>query len=161
MLVLRDKVISGSSSKKLFGVKGFRPKYTSTSQWIAPDLRGKDNRAIIKTMIFQVLYGEHKLNTNEKKLFHAKFPLVWECLGIIKSEDPKGFVKSLQRAESDVILNIISKRLLKEFRSMALYTIHDCIVTTTDKLDYVEQIMREELTKYTGLRPRLKTTIWE
>ncbi|MBD3638341.1 MAG: hypothetical protein HUJ25_13395 [Crocinitomicaceae bacterium] len=162
LLIVRNYQVINNGGKKIsYGGKTPRKQPISNSSWVAPDLRGYQDRTIIKTMIFGVFYGKHEISSSHgdyKSLFKSLFPDVWYALGIIKGGEGKSgreFAKKLQRMESASILDVICKRLTKAKRNLPLYTIHDCVMTTEENVDYVTEVLQEELTRITGYPPEI------
>ena len=62
----------------------------------------------------------------------------------------------LQRLESRIMLDIICKIISEELPNAPLITIHDSVLTTLDFVDDVEKIIKDSLTKITGIVPGLK-----
>jgi hypothetical protein len=62
----------------------------------------------------------------------------------------------MQRAESNLIINCVCKRIMYEYPSCFISTIHDSILTTKEGVPIVKKIMYEEFAKYDDLRPTLR-----
>lgn len=147
--------------KAVYGVRGFRTKQTGISRYIPPNLRGKPTRVIVKTMFFSILYGSSTTINEHINLFKELFPTVWDLLVAIKSNpDTPNFAVELQKKESEAILNQIVKKLKARNRYMPLFTIHDCIVTTEQYIDELEEFTTTELNRFTEYTPSLKRESW-
>lgn len=144
-----------------YGKRGFRPNVSGKSSYVPQDMRGKTNRQIVKTMIFSVLYGdlESKNLSKHKKLFRALFPTIWELLFHIKRET-ENFAVELQKQESKAILDTVAPKIKKHNYRIPLFTIHDCLITTEKHAEYVEGVLKEELTTITGYEPKLNVRPW-
>jgi hypothetical protein len=122
------------------------------------------NRKEVKTAVFQVLFTDNRFLGQEeakpKKLFKELFPQVYEVFRKIKSKDSTLLPRLLQSIESYLIIDVISKRISKEYPNAPLFTIHDSISTTAEYLDVVEAIMKEELCKAIGHAPKLAREEW-
>lgn len=161
MLKLRQLTLAGRFKTMGYGQKGYRLKYSSGGKWIPDDLRGKSDRDISKTMIFNVLYGKQKDSKGPKTVFKESFPTVWALIGIIKKDNHKDLAMLLQRKEADLILNIVCKKMREKSKTTPVFTIHDCVITFASNLNYLETIIKEELQKSTGNTPNLKQKKWE
>ncbi|MCH7928631.1 MAG: hypothetical protein IID03_11750 [Candidatus Dadabacteria bacterium] len=117
-------------------------------------------RKDIKDSFLSVIYGDDNHVTNTKELFKELFPSVYSKFHSIKTPNYKELPIRLQTIESNVILNVICKRIADEMPHLPIFTIHDSIVTTQGNENYIEAVMKEELIKLTGLIPTLKTENW-
>jgi hypothetical protein len=122
------------------------------------------NRKEIKASVFQVLFTDNRYfgqpDAEPKKLFASIFPVVYIIFSLLKKKDSTLLPRLLQRIESFLILDVICKRISKERPDCPIFTIHDSISTTQENIDFVKQIMTEELTRYIGYPPVLKTEPW-
>lgn len=121
-------------------------------------------RKEVKKVIFQVLFTDNRFiaekRASSKRLFKVLFPEVYEVFKIIKRKDKKILPRLLQLIESNLIIDIISYRIAKEYPEAPLYTIHDSIVTTQQYQDKVRIIMEEELELHIGHKPSLSIETW-
>ena len=91
-----------------------------------------------------------------KKLFSLLFPSVYKVYATIKREDKVLLAVLLQNIESHFIVEVIGRRIAKEYPKLPIFTIHDSIMTTVGNEQLVSAIMIEELTKGVGKAPKLK-----
>ncbi len=154
---LRKIIQKGNGNKKgkCYGAFGYRPKYTGRKKWIPEDLRGKDDRTIIKSIVFQIYYGEVKSAKKYKRVFRKLFPEVLEVIHKIKKEG-RNFAVELQKAESDAILGKVCKVIKAKNRRIPLFTVHDSILTTEEHVKKVKCIMKREIKKLTGFPVKIK-----
>ncbi len=121
-------------------------------------------RKEVKTAVFQVLFTDNRFlgqkEAKPKKLFKELFPEVYEVFRKIKSKDSTLLPRLLQSIESYLIIDVISKRISKEYPNAPLFTIHDSISTTAEYVDVVENIMLEELCIAIGYAPTLAREEW-
>ncbi len=122
------------------------------------------NRKNIKAAIFQLLFTDNRFigqkEAAPKRIFKRLFPNVYELLAVLKKGDPTILPRLLQQMEVKLILDIICERISKRKPHIPIFTIHDSITTTMDNLTYVQRVMREELTNYIGISPKLKLDYW-
>ena len=122
-------------------------------------------RKAVKAAIFLVLFTDNRFIGQEeakgKRLFKKIFPNVYKLFAAYKKYDSNGLPVLLQRIEARLILDVVAKRIAKEMPKIPIYTIHDSITTTVENLDYVQQVMREELGKYIGIEPKFKVEYWD
>ncbi len=117
------------------------------------------NRNEVKETMFLVLYSNNRFLGQEeakyKKVFKELFQREYELFSVIKKKKHRDLAVILQQLESHFILDIILRRIALERPDVIVYTIHDSIVTTSNNVDYVAEIMREELEKGIGYPPTL------
>jgi hypothetical protein len=122
-------------------------------------------RNAVKAAIFLVLFTNNRFigqdEAKGKRLFKKIFPNVYKLFAAYKKCNSNGLPVLLQRIEAKLILDVIAKRIAKEMPRIPIYTIHDSITTTVEHLDYVQQVMREELGKYIGIEPKFKVEYWD
>lgn len=118
------------------------------------------NRDEVKSEMMQVFFSANRHQTETKKLFNKLFPTINDLFIKIKAGKKNVLACLLQSLESHVMLRVITKRIAREHPNAPIFTIHDNIATTERYKDVVEQIMREELTKFTGFPPKLKVDYW-
>ena len=129
-----------------------------------------------KTAMFYVLFSSNRgqsddwLRNTLKEIFTKKmFPVIGEFFRIIKATYKDSKIKRhhsrlavlLQNIESQIILHICCRRIWEESDGIVpLLTIHDSIVTTAEHMNYVKEVMREELTRCIGFEPILVPEKW-
>lgn len=123
------------------------------------------NRKQIKAAIFQAMFTSNKYlgqrNAAPKRLFKELFPFVYELFALIKQEEKESLPILLQRIESKLIIEIVSKRIGKEKRTVPIFTIHDSIATTKGNECYVKTVLEEEFFKAIGYTPTLNMHLWQ
>lgn len=88
-------------------------------------------------------------------LFWQLFPSVAKIITEVKKDDYRSLAWMMQRAESDLIINKICRRIMEEHPKCFISTIHDSILTTEDNIQMVKDIMVAEFKKL-GLMPSLR-----
>ncbi len=118
----------------------------------------------VKEIVFLIIFGGNKggtsMDIDRKKLFKKLFPEVYEVFSAIKRNQKEVLPCLLQTIESYLIMEVIAKRISKEYPEAPLFTIHDSIATTAEYVDAVEKIMFEELQSAVGHSPTLSTEKW-
>jgi hypothetical protein len=121
-------------------------------------------RKEIKAAVFQVLFTDNRFIGQEKaalkRIFKSLFPSVYQIFAEIKKEDKATLPLLLQRIESHLILKEITKRIAKEEPELPIFTIHDSIITTLGKENYVSQVIQDEMEKRIGSRPAVSIENW-
>ena len=123
------------------------------------------SRKEVKVAVFQVLFTDNRFigqkDARPKKIFKEYFPEEYAIFAKIKKKDKSLLPRLLQSIESYLMIDIIAKRIAKEFPNAPIYTIHDSISTTAQYVDDVQRIMTEELTKAIGYPPSLSREEWD
>jgi hypothetical protein len=119
----------------------------------------KESRDAFKRDFFgKVFYCKANYYTKERKAFQADFPTVLEHITRLKKDDPRNAPLALQREESKFVIGTVCKRILLESPNTPIWTIHDSILTTTSRSEFVRKVMQEEFSKL-GVHPRLRVEV--
>jgi len=123
------------------------------------------SRQEIKSAVFQVLFTDNRFIEQEeakpKKIFKKYFPDVYNVFAEIKRKDKTLLPRLLQSIESYLIIDVIAKRISKEYPDAPIFTIHDSVATTEEYVNDVERIMLEELTVAIGYAPTFSREHWD
>jgi hypothetical protein len=118
----------------------------------------------VKIAVFQVLFTDNRFigqaDAAPKRAFKNLFPSVYEVFALIKKADKTLLPRLLQRIESHLILQVVTKRIARERRTLPIFTIHDSIATTEGNVEYVKKIFEEELYNAIGYLPTLSVEHW-
>lgn len=116
----------------------------------------------IKRIMFKVLNSKDKgYITRAKRLFKDTFPFIYEVFYLLKRRSHKHVSHLLQAMEAHIILDRVVGRITRECPDVPLYTVHDCVATIPEHIEYVKRVMSEELYQAVGLYPPLKIESWE
>jgi hypothetical protein len=124
------------------------------------------DKKYLKPIVFIVFFTHnkflHQKDAEHKRIFKDLFPDLYEIFSLIKKSDKTNLPRLLQRIESHLILNVITKRIARERKNLPIFTIHDSIVTTDegDNAAYIQQVMEEEFTKAIGFAPKFEVEHW-
>lgn len=125
------------------------------------------DRKRIKTMILITFFSDNRyLNQNTedamlKRRFKSLFPEIYKLIELCKKSKKNRFACLLQAIESELILHRCCKRIWDEGRhKIPVFTIHDSIATTSENIEFVKDIMDEELNKAAGVHPTFKIETW-
>ena len=91
-----------------------------------------------------------------KRWFADHFMPIFEIGCVLKHNNKSFYPIMLQAMEAEIVLNRAARRINTEKRSLPIYTLHDCILTTKGNEDYVERIMKEEFAHCIGFQPHCK-----
>lgn len=115
------------------------------------------NRDEVKKAVMIILFDQNRKRISRaKRIFINHFPTVHKIFSIVRGNG-KGerFPILLQAIEAHVVLKIILPILNNKYPDIIAFTVHDSLLVT-DSPDIVEQVMTEELEKFTGYKPILK-----
>jgi hypothetical protein len=118
------------------------------------------DRDDIKVMLFEVLFSKNSMKSDNKAAFAELFPTVTKVFRTLKVKDHAILACLLQLLEAHLFLLVITKRVHQRRPDIPLFTVHDSIVTPIEHADYVEKIMRRELTNWVGLEPQFTRSFW-
>ena len=125
------------------------------------------DRSRVKTMILITFFSDNRYISQQtedaalKRRFRALFPEIYRLIAICKMSRKNRFACLLQSVESEIILHRCCKRIWDEGEhQVPVFTIHDSIATTSEYVEFVRNIMDEELTKAAGVHPNFKTELW-
>lgn len=118
-----------------------------------------------KIAVLQAFFSDNRFLHSEealpKRLFKKEFEEVYEVLRLVKQLHKTLLPILLQNLESLLVLEVIAKRLSKEYPKMPLFSIHDSLVTTVGHEAVVARVIQEELVRYIGSAPHLKIEYWK
>ena len=84
--------------------------YLRTALEIPDDVDDKDFKQDVLTMLYCPSYW----NIKHKQKFDELFPTINQLIQVLKADDYKRLAQELQKMESDIMINTIAPRLLKE-----------------------------------------------
>lgn len=116
----------------------------------------------VKSSFFQYIYSSNKQDYwEEKKLISKAFPSVTRLFKFLKQEDYVLLSHIMQRLESILIIEVVSRRIAAEKPNLPFYTVHDSIATIPSEVDYIKQVIKEEFNNYLGIVPKLGIERWD
>ena len=111
------------------------------------------SRDDMKDLMFNYLFGRVSSKSKTKSLFKSLFPSVYKVFNYYKIDDFKILSKKLQQLESKLILRTICKD--NRIADIPLFTIHDAILTTSNNINTVNNLMNEILTNTILFNPTI------
>jgi hypothetical protein len=125
------------------------------------------NRSAVKKKMMMILFddGAYMQGDAGFKLFQKWFPSEAAIVSLLKTisretkaSDPDDTSLNflpilLQRMESYLILEKVCKKISKELPDAPIIPVHDCIMTSVDFADKVEEVVKKVLKKETSLEP--------
>ncbi len=108
---------------------------------------GKYTRGEIKAMMFTVMFSKNEYSNNkkvpyaeEKSVFSKIFPEIFDIITNLKSKNYKSLAICLQKIESEIFIDIISKRLVEV--GIIPLTIHDSVIVKSNDSDLALETMK-------------------
>lgn len=145
----RDLVLSG----ELYHFLG--PSIRSQSGY--ENISDKQLKKEVLSTFFSGNQFFYSLEASPKRVFAETFPGIYKFLEVLKQKSKEYLPTLLYRIESHLILDIITKRITKEYPRILVLTIHDCIASFDGEQDLIAKIASEELEKFIGYPPNFKT----
>ena len=116
---------------------------------------------VVKTNMLSMLNAKPNTYINEKAVFQSHFPKMHTFIMELKKKNHRFYSYLTLQTESYFMLHIIARKLNKDFRKkIPILTLHDCIVTPEENVDFVKEFMDNTFLKELGFVPMLKTKKW-
>jgi hypothetical protein len=148
--------------------------YEELAEFVNQDSGGKKSltRAQAKKSTFTIFFGDTSTkikHMDEYKSFKRHYPDVAEVFELYKrrpTQDDEGVRYQdlsilLQRIESQMVLQVITKKFHQLYPTTPLLTIHDCVITDVEHKDILADIITVELRKVIGVPPKLTEEYWK
>jgi len=135
--------------------------YEKMSELMHPGL--PINRAKIKELTFIIFFCDNRHGVDLRKKeepFKKEFPLIYSIFATLKRSNSTILSHILQRMETEIVIERASRRIALDRPDLPIFTIHDSIATTVGDEDYVEEILKEEILKMTGLIATIGKEYW-
>ncbi|MGV3538379.1 MAG: hypothetical protein ACO1OQ_01120 [Rufibacter sp.] len=92
--------------------------------------------------------------TKTQKVFYGLFPSVYKTLERYKMPTYKRLPEEMQRRESQIMIDTVCVRLMRENGTDFFFQpIHDCIITTQSKAAYVKSVIEQAFQDRYGITP--------
>ncbi len=150
-------------------------KYSdSFSEWIIAAESGKFYEAIfkkihpgetfrkdeVKVAMLKFFFSENKHTSKDKKLIMDAFPEVTKVFERLKQKDHVTLSHILQRLESTLMIEFVSRRIAADKPDLPFFTIHDSIATFEEEVEYVTTVIEEAFDSLLGIRVELGVEKW-
>jgi hypothetical protein len=93
-------------------------------------------------------------------LFREKFSDVYEAFRIIKKDDYTLLSYILQKIETTVFIENVSRQIAAERPDLPIFTIHDSIATYPEERKYVARNIKDEVKRLLGLHATTAFEPW-
>src|SRR6185312_9661047 len=94
------------------------------------------------------------------RAFCVEFQEIVDIYKHIKLYNNADLSRVLQRIESTAVLEFACQEIGKESPETPLFTLHDCLVTTTEYIDRVDALFKSSIAEFIGVKPHTKTKWW-
>ena len=118
------------------------------------------DRSIAKLMILIYFFSSNRSRAEFKKDFKNTLPAVHKLFALLKKKNHRALSHLLQRIESEIIIERVTKRISREKPDLPIFTIHDSVVTIQGNENYVARIIKEEVQKAKKLDVKLGLEYW-
>ena len=136
--------------------------YKKLHDEIYPDSRFDKDK--LKEIIFVVFFSRNRFigqkKAQKKRDFRDNFLEVYKLFALIKRKNHRALSHLLQRVESEIIIERVTKRISVEKPDLPTFTIHDSVVTLQGSEDYVQSVIKKEVKRATGLDVKLGFEYW-
>ncbi len=120
-----------------------------------------DLRAVMKKNILSMFNAKPGYYKNEEYVFGKEYPSILKWIKKFKEVNHRYFSYLTLQTESYFMLDMVARALNKKHRGkVPILTLHDCIITTEDNLELVENFMKEVLTESMGFIPKMKRKVF-
>lgn len=121
-------------------------------------------RQQLKDLMFSVFFSDNDASEGFIKracdIFSQTFPHIYSVFRQLKARSNSDLAILLQGIEAELFLNRIARRISRERPDLPIFTLHDSIVTIDGHQAYVQEVMRDELYRATGVEPHFKQEKW-
>ncbi len=119
-----------------------------------------NNRQHFKDTFFHMFYSSNTSRNTSivrimKELFIDKFPTIYNYMDFLKSKHYSYYPILMQNVEAQIMIDIISARLMNSYKKIPFFTIHDSFLCLEVDADIIKAIMDEEITKFTGIKANI------
>jgi hypothetical protein len=147
----------------------------------------EDKIAIIKRTMLSVLNAKNKSYVEEQEVLNKLYPTILNFLKVYKNRrylNKSDKIKLLKRVdinenklkemfqrhkkvahlclqtESHFMLDVLVRKLNKSYCRIPFFTLHDCIITTEENLDFLMGFMTKTFSEAIGFSPNFKSKLY-
>jgi hypothetical protein len=147
----------------------------SFSEWISAANSGKFYESIfkkihpgetfrkdkVKVAMLKFFFSENKHTSKDKKLIMDAFPEVTTVFERLKQKDHVTLSHILQRLESTLMIEFVSRRIAADKPDLPFFTIHDSIATFEEEVEYVKGVIEDAFNSLLDIKVELGIERWE
>lgn len=116
----------------------------------------KKNRELTKKLLLSMFFAKNSQYEKVQQVFSERYPVIYDFLKTKKKQGYKKISKQLFEMEGFMIVDVLAKELIKEYkREIPVFTIHDSIATTTEHVETVKRRFNEVFYRNYGNVPTL------
>ncbi|MBE4950882.1 hypothetical protein [Chryseobacterium culicis] len=129
-------------------------KYTGTKEQI---------RKVCKKRLLAMLFAQSTQFLKEQEIFKLKFPDLLEKINKFKDKaGHKIFSHILFQIEACFVVDVVARRFNRKYRRNApIFTLHDCLITTSDYVDRLQEEFKDCFIEYLNCFPKTKIEEWD
>lgn len=126
------------------------------------DLSFTDRRKVIKKRIIAMIFAKPEHYLVEQEIFTVHFPVLVKRLNEFKNKfGHEKLAHALSQFEAFCVLDIAAKNFHNNYyRKAPIFTLHDCLITTSDHKNELESMMTESLQRFLGSAPAVESKEW-
>ncbi len=114
----------------------------------------------VKVAMLKFFFSENKHTSKDKKLIMDSFPEVTKVFERLKQKDHVTLSHILQRLESTLMIEFVSRRIAADKPDLPFFTIHDSIATFEEEVEYVTTVIEEAFDCLLGIKVELGVEKW-
>lgn len=128
-------------------------KYTGTEEQI---------RKVCKKRLIAMLFASSTQFLKEQEIFKLKFPELLERINKFKDEAGNEKLSHiLFQIEACFVVDVVARRFNRKYRRNApIFTLHDCLITTSDYVDRLQEVFNDNFIEYLGCIPKTGVKEW-
>ncbi|WP_336687361.1 hypothetical protein [Chryseobacterium bernardetii] len=119
-------------------------------------------RKVCKKRLLAMLFAQSKHYEQEQEIFKTKFPELLERIN--KFKDVAGHEKLshiLFQIEACFVVDIVARKFNRKYwKTTPIFTLHDCLITTSDYIGKLEQVFNDSFIEYLGCVPKTEVKEW-
>jgi hypothetical protein len=115
----------------------------------------------VKVAMLKFFFSENKHTSKDKKLIMDAFPEVTRVFETLKQKDHVTLSHILQRLESMLMIEFVSRKIAYDKPDLPFFTIHDSIATFQEEVNYVKSVIEEAFNSLLGIKVELGIERWE
>jgi hypothetical protein len=119
-------------------------------------------KKVCKKRLLAMFFAQSKHYEQEQEIFKTKFPELLERINKFKDEaGHKKFSHILFQIEACFVVDVVARRFNRKYRRNApIFTLHDCLITTSDYMDKLQQVFNDSFIEYLGCVPKTEVKEW-
>lgn len=119
-------------------------------------------RRVCKKRLLAMLFAQSMHYEEEQEIFKTKFPELLDRMNKFKDQaGHEKFSYLLFQTEACFVLDVVARNFNKTYwRNAPIFTLHDCLITTSDYVDKLQRTFNECFIEYLGCVPKTDVKEW-